>query len=340
MDALHTSWYVGLSFALLAVVISSTLIWEHLVRNHNPLLKKYVIRVILIIPVYAIESWFGLRFARNYIVWDTLRDCYEAFVIFSFYRFLVEYLGGESWLAMRLGERRTQQHTTPFCCLKPWTPSDKFVMMTKFGTLQYVFVKVIIAITQLVLSFTTDYNYEFSFTSAYLYCSFIVNCSQIWAIYCLALLYLATSDILRPIRPFAKFLLIKAVIFFTYWQSVLFEILKSAGAIKETENLSIDSVAASIQDFILCVEMFIFAIAFRISFPVSDFPEAEEKLGSERPKPVFKSFLKAANVADVVTEVKIPRNIHRFSMNDFAKSDDDPETRLLLNNEDDDSKAL
>jgi hypothetical protein len=109
-------------------------------------------------------------------------------------------------------------------------------MMTKFGTLQYVFVKVIIAITQLVLSFTTDYNYEFSFTSAYLYCSFIVNCSQIWAIYCLALLYLATSDILRPIRPFAKFLLIKAVIFFTYWQSVLFEILKSAGAIKETEK--------------------------------------------------------------------------------------------------------
>jgi hypothetical protein len=259
-------------------------------------------------------------------------------VIFSFYRFLVEYLGGESWLGVRLGERRAQQHTKPFCCLKTWTPSEKFVMMTKFGTLQYVFVKVIIAITQLVLSLTGHYEQEFSFKSAYLYCSFIVNCSQVWAIYCLALLYLATSDILSPIRPFSKFLLIKAVIFFTYWQSVLFEILKSAGAIKETESLSVDSVAAAIQDFILCVEMFIFAIAFRISFPVSEFSDSEQQhlTSSSASRPVFRTFLKAANVADVVNEVKVPKNSHRFSMNDISKSDHPEQSSRLLDEDDED----
>lgn len=341
MEPHEAAWWIAACFSLAAVIVSWTLIRAHIQHNHNSNLRKYIVRVIFIIPVYAVESWMGLRFTHANFFWDTLRDCYEAFVIFSFYRFLVEYLGGESWLVMRLGERRAQPHTPPFCFLRTWTPSRSFVLWTKFGALQYVFVKVLIALIELILVFRSQYNHgSLAFDGAYLYLMMVVNFSQIWAIYCLALLYLAASDMLKPIHPLPKFLCIKGVVFFTFWQSVLIAILEQMGIVHDTVSFSSESVAAGLQDFIICIEMFIASIAFRIAFPVSDFPDESEKLGRPGNRPVLHSLLNAANVTDVVKEVSVPRDSHQFRMQILSNSpgrkpsDKDDARSALLSGED------
>lgn len=72
------------------------------------------------------ESWLGLRFTSAAIYMDLLRECYEAFVIYSFYQLLVTYLGGEKQLVATLAKKESHPHVFPFCCLPQWRMSDRF----------------------------------------------------------------------------------------------------------------------------------------------------------------------------------------------------------------------
>ena len=56
--------------------------------------------------------------------------------------------------------------------------------------------------------------------------------AQFWALYCLVLFYRGVKYELAPIRPISKFLVVKAVVFLTYWQGVAIAILVWAKVIR------------------------------------------------------------------------------------------------------------
>jgi len=115
---------------------------------------------------------------------------------------------------------------------------------------------------------------QLRFDKGYLYVAVINNFSQIWAMYCLILFGSAVKEELAPIKPVAKFLCVKAIVFFTFWQGMVIAALERFGYIRKKDSWTTydaDDVAAGLQDFIVCIEMFFFAIAHAHAFPSREY---------------------------------------------------------------------
>lgn len=75
----------------------------HVAHYNAPHLQRHVVRITLMVPIYAMVSWFSLRWSSCRRWLSPARECYEAVVLYSFYRYLVsclEELTGdyEGWL--------------------------------------------------------------------------------------------------------------------------------------------------------------------------------------------------------------------------------------------------
>jgi hypothetical protein len=208
------------------VILSMRLVYLHFTHWYMPGVQKYVVRILFMVPIYAIQSWLSLRFHHARIYIDTIRDLYEAFVIASFLYFLIELLGGEESMVRILRhkvqedpsiERHLGHHAFPLSLvLTPWKLGVEFMLQCKHGVLQYVVAKTMATILTYICQSIGVYGEgQFSWTVAFPYVAFFMNISVMYALYCLVKLFHAVHDELRnPIdwHPLGKFLCVKGVV--------------------------------------------------------------------------------------------------------------------------------
>lgn len=65
--------------------------------------------------------------------------------------------------------------------------------------------------------------------------------------------YSVIKDKLQPIKPLAKFLTFKSIVFLTWWQGIAVAFLFSMGAFKGSLA---QELKTRIQDYIICIEVF------------------------------------------------------------------------------------
>ncbi|XP_068102867.1 transmembrane protein 184A isoform X2 [Hyperolius riggenbachi] len=273
-------------FVWTALLLTCHQIYLHL-RNYTiPNEQRYIIRILFIVPIYSFDSWLSLLLIGNeqyYVYFDSVRDCYEAFVIYSFLSLCFEYLGGESSIMMEIrGKPVKSSCFYGTCCLQGMSYSIGFLRFCKQATLQFCIVKPVMAVVTIILqAFGKYHDGDFNVQSGYLYISIIYNFSVSLALYALFLFYFATKELLHPFEPVLKFLTIKAVIFLSFWQGMLLAILERAGAIPEVQiiagnTVGAGTVAAGYQNFIICIEMLFAAIALRYAFTCQVYREKKE----------------------------------------------------------------
>lgn len=114
-------------------------------------------------------------------------------------------------------------------------------------------------------------HYEEGNTSpkgAYLWVSIVYNLSIAVALFSLVLFYAATKDLLSPHRPVLKFFVVKAVIFFAFWQSMVLSFGEKLGYVGGTHycDISAAEIALCWQNFLICNEMLLAAIGMYYAF--------------------------------------------------------------------------
>ena len=186
------------------------------------------------------------------------RDCsYEAVCVWSFMKLMMEYLKNQAILSSRdqMQRGRLQAEDSESVPLNPetvtlvhvhallereksiphmwglsrllptlgwtdrWQMGEEFLRKCRIGVLQFVPV-------QMAATFATawcEHHHSYhegrwSWHSGYAYVTPIRALSQGLALYCLVYFYHGTEELLKEINPLAKFLSIKLVIFFTFWQ--------------------------------------------------------------------------------------------------------------------------
>lgn len=276
-SAQFISWWVAGLFSMLALPISFYGVAQHLTNHSKPNQQRHIIRLLWMVPIYSINAWLALRFHKTAIYLDTVRECYEAYVVYSFFMFLVNYLEEHHGnVAALLATKRPQRHLFPMAYVLPqWRNGAVFLNNCKAGVLNYVVVRPALTLLALALQPFGAYSEgDLSPTKGYLYISIIFNFSQMWAIYCLVMLYYAVREDLAPIKPVAKFLCVKLIVFFTWWQGLLISILEREGLLKvrsDWTEYQVDTIAAGLQDFIICFEMLFFSLAHAYSFPAKPY---------------------------------------------------------------------
>lgn len=273
-----TAFYSAAVVVVCTVVMSTRQIYRQLANWFMPDVQKYVVRILWMVPLYSIQSWCSLRFHGSRIYIDAVRDLYEAFVIQSFVYYLVELLGGEDELISKLRAKDSHlgEHQSVFSLFfGSWDMGRSFLYHIKYGVLQYVVLKTLCTFATVILEEFNLYGEgSYSFCEGYLYISTIINISQCWALYCLIKLFHATAEDLRSPRnwhPLGKFLCVKGVVFFTWWQSLGIFFLKANGIIGRLGNWDAGDVANGVQDYLICIEMLGFAIAHGITFTEQEY---------------------------------------------------------------------
>lgn len=261
------AWFAGGLCTAASTMVSFYGIILHLDNYSRPRLQRWVVRVLWMVPVYSLCSFASLslyleplcssrfKWHNKYIVFDTIRDFYEAFTIFCFLRLCLEWLeeaipGGDA--VFRIAQRPAKRFMPPYAHAQP--VGTGFLNFCRTGTMDYVVVQAVSSTVTLVAVLASGSKGAygifgqgelFNFRTFYPYIVLLKSAAQAWAIWCLTLLYRMTAVDLEPLKPLGKFLCIKMIVFFTFWQSVLWSLLVAVGIISDEPGCSHKNPAQS-----------------------------------------------------------------------------------------------
>ena len=255
-------WLVCGIMALIATISSAWLIWKHLTYYTCPTQQRHIVRLLIMVPIYAIVSFMSYLFYEEALYYQTIRDCYEAVLVTSFFYLILAYTGdtrAEQHAVFRNIDLSGRFWVWPLGSWKYRPEGLHFLWLMKICVLQYAIIRPLctfVAVGTQYFGYYCLHSWMPWFT--HVWCAFFISVSVTVAMYCLIQLYMPVKKLVDPYKPILKFLSIKTIVFLTFWQDTLLSFLVSFGAIKETEYFTAEQIQAGINALLQCFWMLLF----------------------------------------------------------------------------------
>ncbi|KAG1726829.1 organic solute transporter Ostalpha-domain-containing protein [Suillus lakei] len=299
-DEHRIGWAIAGGCAVLTVLISMISVLRHC-RNYNqPNEQRQILRILYMPPVYAIVSFFSYRYFRSYTYYALIEVGKLSWQALSL--LLIEFVaatavGRDATKAIERKDKRPLP--IPFCCWR-YRPTKPYFMYTlKWSVLQYVIIRPAVSIAGIICQV---YNvlcesgpYSIYYANVYLEAVDFASISV--ALYGLLLFYGLTKEELTGRRPLAKFLSIKLIVMFTFYQSFVFSALEGR-VIKATEYWTAANIADGLNALAICIEMVFFSVLMMWAYTANEYKVAGNKKTS-----IWRPLWDSVNYWDFVTEI-------------------------------------
>ncbi|RDY10684.1 Transmembrane protein, partial [Mucuna pruriens] len=249
---------------MISVHFSMKLLSEHVLNWKKPKEQKAILIIILMAPLYAVDSYVGLiNFFGSeafFTFLDSIKECYEALVIAKFLSLMYSYLNISLSKNIVPDEIKGREihHSFPMTLFQPHTTrlDHHTLKLLKNWTWQFVVIRPVCSILMITLQYLEIYPSWVSWTN-----TIILNISVSLALYSLVVFYHVFAKELEPHKPLAKFLCIKGIVFFCFWQGIVLDLLVALGIIQSRHSwLAVERIEEGYQNILVCVEMVFFSV--------------------------------------------------------------------------------
>ncbi|KAK0601619.1 hypothetical protein LWI29_025877 [Acer saccharum] len=272
---------------MLTMHFSVQLLSEHLLSWKKPKEQKAIVIIILMAPIYAIDSYVGLIDFRGskafFMLLESIKECYEALVIAKFLALLYSYLNISISNNIVPDEIKGREihHSFPMTLFQPRTThlNHHTLKLLKYWTWQFVVIRPVCSILMISLQLLGLYSsswVSWTFT-------IILNISVSLALYSLVIFYHVFAKELEPHKPLAKFLCIKGIVFFCFWQGIVLDILVALKIIKSHHVwLDVEHIEEALQNALVCVEMVFFAAFQQYAYSAKPYKDGHTSTTSSK----------------------------------------------------------
>ncbi|CAN6183488.1 unnamed protein product [Urochloa humidicola] len=279
MDAPTLTLLGAAGCVMLSMHFTVQLVSQHLFYWKKPKEQKAILIIVLMAPLYAVSSFVGLLDVQGsktfFTFLDAVKECYEALVIAKFMALMYSYLNISISKNIVPDEikGRVLHHSFPVSLFLPRTVrlEHKTLKLLKYWTWQFVVIRPVCSILIITLQLLGMYPTWLSWTF-----TIILNFSVSMALYALVLFYHLFAKELAPHKPLAKFLCIKGIVFFSFWQGIALDILTQVGVIQSHHFwLDVEHIQEAIQNVLVILEMVVFSVIQQYAYHVAPYSGAD-----------------------------------------------------------------
>ncbi|KAF2717476.1 hypothetical protein K431DRAFT_210915, partial [Polychaeton citri CBS 116435] len=261
----------------------------HLRRYRCPREQRQIIRIVFIAVVYAVVSFFQIYDYEIAEYIAVIPDLYEAFCICALFLLYLQFAAPASTFGEEMFEavRAAEEHHTGF----DW-PRITWIFVFQYPLTQLLAT----IITLATVAAKTYCAQSLSPRYGHLWAEIINSVGVGAAVLAVFRVYGHVKMIMKARRGLAKLVCFKIIVFISFVQTWIFNILLEHNVMKPSKTFSYDDLLYGIPALVLCCEMVIFSLGFWYAYSSTEY-SSNAKPRDQR-LPIWKAALDAMNPYD------------------------------------------